>query len=214
MRHLEDGPALLVQLAGILDHEDGVLARQTDQHDQADLHEDVHVALRVQDARNGAEQAERHDQDHRQRQRPALIQGGQRHEHADDGQQEHVDRGVARPDLHEHQLGPLALHRQRQALGRLRTDLVDRVARAHSLDVAIERGGLEEVVAGHRDRAADLAGMNQGSQRDHLLPPVPHLEQVDVFDPIAVPALRLDGYLPVPSESIEAVDVERAQIHR
>ena len=34
-----------VQLLGIFDHEDRILARQPDQHDQADLHEDVDVPL-------------------------------------------------------------------------------------------------------------------------------------------------------------------------
>ena len=42
------GLALFVQLLGELDDQDRILARQADQHDQADLHEDVHVAIRVQ----------------------------------------------------------------------------------------------------------------------------------------------------------------------
>ena len=41
LRRLEPRPSLLVQLAGELDDQDRVLARQPDQHDQADLHEDV-----------------------------------------------------------------------------------------------------------------------------------------------------------------------------
>ena len=71
-----------------------------------------------------------------------------------------------------------------------------------------------EVIPRHRDRAADLARLDQRAQRDHLPPLVPDLEQVDVLDPVAVPTLGLDGDLPVPAEIVEAVDVERAQVHR
>ena len=104
----------LVQLLGELDDQDGVLARQADQHHQADLHEDVDVAVREQHAGDGTEQAQRHDQDDRQRQRPAFVQRRQGQEDADHGQGEDVHRRVARPDLHEHQLRPLRLHGERQ----------------------------------------------------------------------------------------------------
>ena len=55
--------------------------------------------------------------------------------------------------------------------------------------------------------------VDQRAQRNHLSPLVPDLEQVDVLDPIAVIALDLDGDLPVAAELVEAVDVERAQVH-
>ena len=42
---------------------------------------------------------------------------------------------------------------------------------------------------------------------------VPHLEQVDVLDRLAIFAVRLDGDLPVAAEVVVAVDVERPQVH-
>jgi len=47
--------------------EDGVLARQSDQHTRPDLHEDVHGPVGEQQAGHRAEQAQRHHQDDRQR---------------------------------------------------------------------------------------------------------------------------------------------------
>ena len=87
-RRLGLGLALAMQLAGELDDQDRVLARQADQHDQADLHEDVDRRPRRQDPDHRAEQAERHDQDHRQRQRPALVERRQGQEDEDDRQGE------------------------------------------------------------------------------------------------------------------------------
>ena len=80
--------------------------------------------------------------------------------------------------------------------------------------VAVDRRGPVQVVARHRDRAADFARLDQRAEGNHLLPLVPDLEQVDVLDPVAVLILGLNGHLPVPAEEIEAVDIERAQIHR
>ena len=57
-----------LQLAGELDDQDRVLARQAHQHDQADLHEDVVVASGVVDPDHSRQQPHRHDHDDRQRQ--------------------------------------------------------------------------------------------------------------------------------------------------
>jgi hypothetical protein len=76
-----------LQLAGEFHDQDGVLAGQPDQHEQADLGEDVVVAARQPDTGDGAEQAHRHDQDDRQRQEQAFILGGQ---HQED--QQHAER--------------------------------------------------------------------------------------------------------------------------
>src|SRR5438128_658101 len=62
----------LLPVAGELDDEDGVLTRQADQHHKAHLGENVVVHAAKRDACDGAQHAHRHDQDHRQRQRPAL----------------------------------------------------------------------------------------------------------------------------------------------
>ena len=109
--------ALLAQLPGELDDQDGVLASQPDQHHEPDLHEDVHGDMPQQDADQGAQQAHRHNQNHRQRQRPTLVQGRQGQKDEDHGQRKDVQRGVAGLDLHVGQVGPLGRHRRRQ--GRL-----------------------------------------------------------------------------------------------
>ena len=69
--------SLLAQLPGELDDENGILASQSDQHHEPDLHENVHGDMPQQDAGQRAQQTRRHNQDHRQRQRPALVQGRQ-----------------------------------------------------------------------------------------------------------------------------------------
>ncbi len=50
-RRLAARQALQVLLLGVLDDQDGVLARQPHQHHQADLHEDIDVPARIQHAR-------------------------------------------------------------------------------------------------------------------------------------------------------------------
>ena len=61
------------------------------------------------------------------------------------------------------------------------------------LDVAADRGGGVQVVARDRDRAADLARVDQGAQRDHLARLVADLEQVEVLDLVAI-ARRRPGW--------------------
>jgi rRNA maturation protein Nop10 len=77
---LEQGGTLLLLVAGELDDEDGVLGRQAHQYHEANLHEDVDVHPGQRDACHGTQQAHGHDQDHRQRQRPTLVQARQHEE--------------------------------------------------------------------------------------------------------------------------------------
>ncbi len=77
------GTPSLLAVAGELDDQDRVLAGQARQHDEADLDEDVDVHPGHRDPGQGAQQAHRHDQDHRQRQRPTLVETG---EHEEDEQ--------------------------------------------------------------------------------------------------------------------------------
>ena len=96
---------------GELDDQDRVLARQADQHQEADLRENVDVHLGDHDADDRAQQAHRHDEDDRQRQRPAFVLGRQHQEHQHDRQQEDPHRRVAGLQLQQRQLGPLGAHR-------------------------------------------------------------------------------------------------------
>ena len=74
---------LVLELARELDDQNRVLGRQADQHDEADLGEDVDVLPVQRHAEQRAQQAHRHDQDDGERQRPALVL---RRQHQEDEQ--------------------------------------------------------------------------------------------------------------------------------
>src|SRR5207302_7619756 len=58
-----------------LDDQDGVFARETDQHDKTDLSEDVVFHRTQPDTVDRAEQTHRDDQNDRERQRPTFVKG-------------------------------------------------------------------------------------------------------------------------------------------
>ena len=108
-------PVLQLALAGELDDQDGVLRRQADQHDEADLGEDVVVHAAQVHAGHGGQDAHRHDQDHRERQGDALVERGQQQEDEHHRQREHQHAGVAGQLLLVGKLGPLEAVARRQA---------------------------------------------------------------------------------------------------
>src|SRR2546430_8192039 len=79
--------SLLLQMLGELDDQYGVLTRQAHQHQEAYLREDVVVPVVELQSRDRGQQAHRHDQDDRERQREALVL---RREHQEDEQ--HAER--------------------------------------------------------------------------------------------------------------------------
>ena len=88
--------ALVLLLPGELDDQDGVLGGQADQHDEADLRQDVDRHPACEQAGNGSQQAHRHDQDDGQRQLPALVLGDQNEKDEEGGHAEHEQGGVPR----------------------------------------------------------------------------------------------------------------------
>ena len=106
--------ALDLQLARELDDQDRVLAGQPDQHEQADLSEDVVVAAREPHAGDRREQAHRHDQDDRERQEQAFILRRQHQEDEQHAEREDKQRRVAGQDLLVGQIGPFVAHALRQ----------------------------------------------------------------------------------------------------
>ena len=103
---------------GELDDQNRILAGQADEHDKADLREDVDVGLggagnrivpmaadpserpgRRRHAEDRAEQAHRHDENHGQRQRPAFVLGRQHEKHRQHGKPENGHGRVARLNL-------------------------------------------------------------------------------------------------------------------
>ena len=113
-RGVEDRQAALAQLLGELDDQDRVLGREADQHDEADLAEDVvgepAQQLRAQAAEDGQGHAEQDDE----RQHPALVLRGQHQVHEDQAEREDVDRLRARLDLLERLAGPGEVESRRQ----------------------------------------------------------------------------------------------------
>ena len=75
----------------------------------------------------------------------------------------------------------------------------------------IDAAGVQ-VVPADRHRPVHLPQPHQRAERDHLAETCSAPEQVDVRELVAVPALGLERYLPVPAEGVEAVDVHRAQV--
>ena len=105
-RRLEPILAMLLVLPRELDDQNRVLGRQSDQHDEADLGEDVHVHGPEQEPGHRGEQAHGHDEDDGERQSPALILGREQEEHEHDRGHEHEDGGVAGELLLIGELGP------------------------------------------------------------------------------------------------------------
>jgi len=51
--------------------------RQTDEHDERDLPVDVEIVISQEQAGEGSENCDRHGQQHAERERPALVEGGE-----------------------------------------------------------------------------------------------------------------------------------------
>ena len=121
------GHALRLQLARELDDQDRVLRRQTDGRQEADL--EVHVIRQAAQVRGeeGAQDAKRHHQDHRERDRPAFVERSQaqkHHQHRDGIKERCLG---ARQALLVGQTGPFEADAARQLFGEL-LELVHRLA--------------------------------------------------------------------------------------
>jgi hypothetical protein len=116
-RGLDQAHALLMQLLGELDDQDGVLGRQPDDGDQAHLEVDVVGQVAQVGAQQRAQDAQGHHQQHGHRDGPAFVQRGQTQEHGQ--QREHQQDGGlrARQTLFARQARPLDAHTRRQLLG-------------------------------------------------------------------------------------------------
>ena len=84
----------------------GVLHAHTGENHEPNLGEDVVVELAEINARNAAQQAHRHDQNNRQRQREAFVFGRVREKNEQDAKREDIERRVAGRFLLKGQFGP------------------------------------------------------------------------------------------------------------
>ena len=128
-RSLHQRLALLELEFRELDDQDGVLRRQTDQHDKADLSEDVQLEVPHHEAQEGAKYGERRAEQDAERQRPALVLGRQDEEDHDQGQDEY-GRGAGRRLLLIGHCIPGITHFRGQRISRHFLERSERIARA------------------------------------------------------------------------------------
>ncbi len=183
------------------------------------MREDVVVEPRDPEAGNRRQQAHRHDEDDRERQRPALILRRQHEKHEHGAEHEDGGRRVAGENLLQRQLRPFEVHaRREQPLARRRlagerVEHRDRIARTRAGQrIAGEFGRWVEVVMRDDRRAARLPHRHQSREGHHLAGGVADFEPADVALPHAELLLGLGGHLPVAAEGGEVVDVGAAQI--
>src|SRR5260221_5126343 len=147
------GPALtapVLELLGELDDQDRMLRRETNQHNEADLGEDVVILSAQEHAGDRGNEAHGHDEDHRQRQGQTLILSGQNQKYENHRQHEGKNRSIARPYLLEGERCPLIREAVGQRLGGELLHALDSLAlRVPGGRCAVELSGGIEIVAGH-----------------------------------------------------------------
>ncbi|MCY1408956.1 hypothetical protein D9M71_242900 [compost metagenome] len=212
-RRLHGSQALfLADHHGELDDQDGVLRRQADQGHQADL--EVHVVIQPTqpDRQDRAEHREGHRGDHRERQGPALVLGGEDEEHQDQAEDERrtaralgLQFLVGRTDpgqrvvLAERFVGHLLHRRQR---------LAGAVAGRRAADQLGRREHVEARIGG---RAEDALHRHQRRQRHQVAAGRTHVDLAEILRLAAEVRFRLQAHLPGAAVEREVVDVVAAE---
>ena len=198
---------------GELDDQDRILARETDEDDEADLREDVVVATAEPHARNGEEQAQRHDENDRERQPEAFVLRGEHEEHEQDAERIDVNRRVAGEDALVGELGPFEGHAFRERVGR---ELRHRCFGFHGADARCratgDLRGRIAVVAHDAVGAVGLLHLDERAERNHLSGGVAGFQTRDVLGAIAELRVGLRDDLPGTAEEVEVIHVERAEV--
>src|SRR5262249_14863626 len=87
---------------------------QSDQNDEPDLDQDISVKTSHVHANHGGQDAHWNDENHSERQNPALIKSGEQQEYKDHRQAKGYDRSISRELLLQRDLGPLECKAARQ----------------------------------------------------------------------------------------------------
>ena len=169
--------ALIFKLPGEFDDQDGVLGGKPDQHHEPDLGEDIVVLPAQDDAGDGGNQAHRYDQDHRKRQRQALVLRRKHKEYKHHRQDEGEHGGIAGPDLLEGERRPFGGETLRQRFVRElvhdRDALSLRIARRGG---AIHFGGGIEIVVRHTERTGNIVHGGERAERYGIAVGVAHAD--------------------------------------
>ena len=169
---------------------------------------------RISKPGHGGQQAHRHDQDHRERQRPAFILGRQQQEDEDDRHAEHDQRAVCPPDVPGTPV-PSTRSRSRRAASQPRC-APSHPARSRSSSPAGWRPGSRS-----RDRGCSGSrGTGRWCRGSSATEPIGTISprSLRVFrlamsaGIVAERAVRLGGHPVGPAEEVELVDEGRAQI--
>ena len=188
--------AFIAQLVGELHDQDAVLGRQPDQHDDADLAEEVERAAGDAQAEQRAEHAQRHGQHDHQRMDEALELRGQHQVHDQQRQAEGEQHRATRLQVFARFALPVDLRVLGQFLGghllRPRHRLAQRIARRQPGGNGDRTQPVEAVEAaglGH------FAERDQVGQRHQFAAAGAHLDRGQVGRGLARLALGLDDHV-------------------
>src|SRR5271170_433874 len=201
-------PAVVFDLGKFHD-EDGILGRQTDQHDQANLSVDIIFKVAEEKREEGPEHSDGHAQQHAERQRPALILS--RHDEEDD------EECQTKNDGGRHSLrGPLLLIRHTRIVETHLTGhclVEDLLQCRHHLTRAVSRRrrgvnlyAVDEVVAHDELRAVTRIRTGKRAQGNHIAGCIPDVKLAEIFRVGPKVTIGLNIYLPLQTETIEEVN--------
>src|SRR5271156_222714 len=205
-------PAVVLNLGKFHD-EDGILRRQTDQHDQTNL--GVHVIFKVakEEREESPEHCDRNAQQHAERQRPALVLC--RHNEEDDEECQTKNDGGRHPLR-----SPLLLVRHTRIVEahltghRLVEDILQcshRLSRAVSWRRrSIDLYAVEEVVAHDELRAVARIRTGKRAQGNHIAGCIPDVKLAEIFRVGPEITIGLNVYLPLQTKTVEEVNQRTA----
>src|SRR5262249_54936028 len=114
-RGLEPIHASAFGLLGEFNDQNGVLCSQSDQNDQPDVDQDISIETSHVRADHRGQNAHWNDENHSERQNPALVESGEQQEYKSDREAKGYDRSISRKLLLQRDLGPLECKTARQA---------------------------------------------------------------------------------------------------